>query len=136
MKRTRPTVAETMTKYMDNPCQEALESMVWQFAYRVTKAKRLALSSGGLSALEEAFGVLGWDEPHYVQNKDCKCEVIGCYNWLAAGEIWEGLYLLVCSHHWHDSVTGKPRPPIEMWALKREAKRDPVTRSLPVEGKP
>lgn len=50
--------------------EQALESMVWQFAYRGVKDSKLALFTGGLSALEEAFSALGWDNPHVVEDTD------------------------------------------------------------------
>ena len=112
--------------------REALEGMVWQFAYRGTRRNKLILYTGGLSALEEAFDVLDWDDPHYVEEEGQACEVVGCHKWSTAGEIWGDLYLWVCSDHLHDSMAGEPRPPIKDWALRREAGRDPITHRLPV----
>jgi hypothetical protein len=40
--------------------EQALESMCWQFAYRDGDV----LGTYGLSALEDAFSALGWDDPH------------------------------------------------------------------------
>lgn len=40
---------------------DALIGMVQQFAFRTDKG---ALWTGGLSALEEAFEVLDWEDPH------------------------------------------------------------------------
>ena len=45
---------------------EVLEDMVWQFGYRGVKNKRPVIHTGGLSALEAAFEVLGWEDPHYL----------------------------------------------------------------------
>ncbi len=47
--------------------KDALEDMVEQFAYSGTDHGKPCLSTGGLSALEHAFGVLGWDDPHVVE---------------------------------------------------------------------
>jgi hypothetical protein len=46
---------------------EALENMAWQFAYYNAGT----LTTGGLSALEEAFEVLGWDDPHPAPGRLC-----------------------------------------------------------------
>jgi len=59
--------------------REALEGMVFQFAYRGMKGDQRILHCGGLSALEQAFTALGWADPHVVA--DCGCEIIGCNNW-------------------------------------------------------
>jgi hypothetical protein len=42
--------------------KEALQGMVEQFAYWSEKAG--GFTTGGLSALEDAFRVLGWEDPH------------------------------------------------------------------------
>ena len=39
--------------------REALAEMIWQFGYRSTYEGRESLHTGGLSALESAFGALG-----------------------------------------------------------------------------
>lgn len=43
---------------------KTLEDLVRQFAYPTTVDGSPALTTGGLSALEGAFTVLGWDDPH------------------------------------------------------------------------
>jgi hypothetical protein len=63
----------------NNPIRDALESMVWQFAHRGTIKGKTALSTGGLSALEEAFQVLGWSDPHFTDAG--RCEIDGCSEW-------------------------------------------------------
>lgn len=59
--------------------RDALEDMVWQFAHRGNNKRRRWLTTGGLSALEYAFDVLGWDDPHYTT--EGACEIKGCANW-------------------------------------------------------
>lgn len=49
--------------------REALEAMVHQFAYWDDKAG--GYTTGGLSALEDAFEVLGWDDPHPYPSGRC-----------------------------------------------------------------
>lgn len=43
--------------------KEALAEMIWQFGYRSTYEGRESLHTGGLSALESAFGALGLSDP-------------------------------------------------------------------------
>ncbi len=50
----------------------ALVSMVSQFGYRGTKDGKVIISTGGLSALEEAFEALCWDDPHYMPDGAAK----------------------------------------------------------------
>jgi hypothetical protein len=53
--------------------REALESMVHQFAHWDDKAG--GYTTGGLSALEDAFHVLGWDDPHpYPEGRCHRCK--------------------------------------------------------------
>lgn len=118
---------------MTDAMREACEGMAWQFAYRGTRRGKLIVYTGGLSALEDAFAALGWDDPHFVDEEDNACEISGCDEWATAGQIWGGLYLRVCSDHLHAARGGRPRPLVKDWALKREAQRDPVTHILPVE---
>lgn len=44
-----------------------LESMVHQFAFQTTVNGELALTTGGLSTLEEAFAALGWSDPYIIE---------------------------------------------------------------------
>jgi hypothetical protein len=54
--------------------QDGLESMVCQFAYWSEGVG--GYTTGGLSALEEAFEVLGWEDPHPAP--DARCDEPGC----------------------------------------------------------
>ena len=49
--------------------RDALESMVYQFAYRGTRDGKPIIFTGGLSALSDAFKTLGWDDPYYLNEK-------------------------------------------------------------------
>ncbi|KKM27871.1 hypothetical protein LCGC14_1570370 [marine sediment metagenome] len=114
-----------------NKYKEDLESMVWQFGYRGTKGGRLMISTGGLSALEEAFSAIGWEDPHYVDDPSMECDVEGCHDWRSPQIHWDGVYSLICDSHFRDYCDKKPRPPMKQTAIDREASRDPVTRRLP-----
>lgn len=111
--------------------REALEDMVWQFAYRGVKGRRLALGTGGLSALERAFDALGWDDPHYVVAKGQVCEVQGCLSWLTQGRIWGEVYVSLCSEHGMNAHSGQAAPRFRRWVIVREKQRDSITRILP-----
>ena len=117
-----------------NKYKEALEEMVWQFGYRGVKNNKPVIHTGGLSALESAFSVLGWDDTHYLPEEGYTCEVVGCMEEDTAGTHWgnSGLYLRLCHEHYMQSLKGGPIPPIKQWALDRESKRDPVTGCLPI----
>ena len=110
-----------MNKYKD-----ALEDMVWQFAYRVVKNGKPCLANGGLSALEHAFDVLGWDNPYPV-GEEMECDIEGCHNWRSPQIHWDGVYVLICDEHFKDYCDRKPLPKLKQKAKDREAKRDPIT---------
>lgn len=102
--------------------REALESMVWQFGYRGIKGGKPNIHTGGLSALEEAFSALNWDDPHFIPEEGATCEVIGCMEEDTAGIHWGKLYLRLCYEHTKEAAY-KPLPGIKQYALDRESKR-------------
>lgn len=129
-------MAETEKEKLNENLRDALESMVWQFGYRGVKNNKPIIWTGGLSALDEAFEVLGWEDPHYLPEKGCTCEVEGCMEPDTCGTHWEkgdDLYLRLCSKHYQDTYSGKSRPPIKQYAIEWESKRDPTTGILPIE---
>jgi hypothetical protein len=71
--------------------------MAWQFAFHGNDASRKWLYTGGLSALEGAFGALGWDDPHYVE--ECGCEHPGCPKWATSGMLTPDGYKHFCRDH-------------------------------------
>jgi len=110
-----------MNKYKD-----ALEGMVWQFGYKGVKGGESIIWCGGLSALEEAFEVLGWEDPHYVEDCDgVICDVTGCAEWVSSqGIVWsEKGYWCVCSVHSQAYREGAPQPEMKKRAINREASR-------------
>lgn len=108
---------------MGNNYKEALECMVWQFGYRGVVDGKPTIWSGGLSALKEAFDALGWDNPHFIPEEGNTCEVVGCLEELSAQTHWDGMYVCICSRHYIDSYSQKPRPLMKEWAYEREATR-------------
>ena len=78
--------------------EEALESMLYQFAY---PCKGPAFTTGGLSALEEAFDVLGWQDPHPCPG--CKCEIEDCIEHATCGsKVKDGEYKRMCGNHYRE----------------------------------
>lgn len=83
-------LATELQKYHD-----ALESMVYQFAYDADNPPRLL--TGGLSALEEAFEVLGWESPHPVPERGC--QMPACQLMATCGTPTPDGYKWVCGPH-------------------------------------
>lgn len=107
---------------MGSKYKDALEDMVWQFAYRRGGPY---LSTGGLSALEHGFEVLGWEDPHEVADGDHLCDVEGCYNFtVAQGGMWaETGYWMLCDEHSAEYRQGELQPKMKERSIKREASR-------------
>ena len=61
--------------------RDALESMVRQFAHWSDTAG--GYWTGGLSALEEAFDVLGWSDP--MPAPEARCDEPGCMRQISCG---------------------------------------------------
>ena len=107
--------------------KEALEDMVWQFAYRDTKGNKPVLHTGGLSALEGAFEVLGWEDPKVIEDTDgVICDVKNCPEWVTnQGMGWRNTgYWCLCSGHHEQSRSGKPKSQMKQRAMKRENSRN------------
>jgi hypothetical protein len=79
--------------------REALEGMVWQFAHRSVRDGHRSLSTMGLSALEDAFEVLGWDDPRRCDEEGLGCAWPGCEEWATCGEPTPHGYEWRCSAH-------------------------------------
>ena len=74
--------------------RDALEDMCQQFAYPGIGP---SLITGGLSALEDAFAVLGWDDPHPVPERGC--DEPGCTRIATCGTPTPEGYRTSCSEH-------------------------------------
>lgn len=74
---------------------EFAEEVIRQFAYRVKTNGRCAYTAGGLSVLEEAFDIVGWDDPHLCP--ECECEEDGCHEWATGGMPTPNGYKWLCS---------------------------------------
>ena len=82
----------------DSEARDALEDVINQFACWSTKHGG-SHSTGGLSALEHAFGVLGWDDPHKAP-KSLVCDEPGCKERSTCGTPTKDGYRRTCNKHW------------------------------------
>lgn len=81
---------------------EALEDMVRQFAYQTVADGVPSLTTGGLSALEGAFAVLGWDDPAPCPEQACADP--GCAEWATCGTTTPGGYKRLCGKHFREAT--------------------------------
>ena len=77
--------------------KETIEDLLIQFAYRGLKDGRLVLTTGGLSALENGFRVLGWANPHPIPEYECDHD--GCHKEATCGTPTKDGYKRLCSNH-------------------------------------
>ena len=73
------------------------EDVAYQFGYYFPIKDILHISTGGLSTLEWAFRILGWNDPHPVP--ECECEVHGCHEYANCGIQTKDGYKRVCGKH-------------------------------------
>ena len=77
--------------------KEFAEDVAYQFGYYFLIKDILYISTGGLSTLERAFDILGWNDPHPVP--ECECEVPGCHEHATCGTPTKDGYKRVCGKH-------------------------------------
>lgn len=77
--------------------KKALEDMVFQFAYEFDNPPRIG--TGGLSALEHAFNVLGWPDPKPVPERQCQYGKGKCQTTATCGTPTKKGYKRVCGKH-------------------------------------
>ena len=73
------------------------EDVAYQFGYYFPIKDILYISTGGLSTLEWAFRILGWNDPHPVP--ECECEFPGCHEQATCGTPTKDGYKRVCGKH-------------------------------------
>ena len=73
------------------------EDVAYQFGYYFPIKDILYISTGGLSTLEWAFRILGWNDPHPVP--ECECEFPGCHEYANCGTQTKDGYKRVCGKH-------------------------------------
>lgn len=77
--------------------KEFAEDVAYQFGYYFPIKDMLYISTGGLSTLERAFDILGWNDPHPVP--ECECEFPGCHEHATCGTPTKDGYKRVCGKH-------------------------------------
>ena len=82
---------------MANDLVEFAEDVAYQFGYYCQNKGRLHITHGGLSTLERAFDILGWENPHPVP--ECECEIDGCHEHATCGTPTKDGYKSVCCKH-------------------------------------
>jgi hypothetical protein len=74
---------------------ECLTDMCYQFAYQHDDPCRIG--TGGLSALEDAFDLLGWEDPH--PTPEMQCDEPGCEKHAGCGWPSPNGYRRTCGQH-------------------------------------
>ncbi len=85
--------------------KEALADMVNQYAFRGTNGKVPILYTGGMSALEQAFDVLGYSDPH--DFPEAKCETENCPEPSTCGTPIKDGYKRLCGKCYQNIRKGK-----------------------------
>ena len=80
---------------LERQLMDFAEEVIRQFAYRSKTNGHCAYTAGGLSVLEEAFDIVGWDDPHLCP--ECECEEDGCHEWATGGMPTPDGYKWLCS---------------------------------------
>lgn len=100
---------EFMQRLLDAPVVDAVEvadmkefaeDVVYQFGYYCQNGGRLHITHGGLSTLEWAFDILGWENPHPVP--ECECEIEGCHEHATCGTPTADGYKRMCGRHYRN----------------------------------
>ena len=85
--------------------REFAEDVAYQFGYYCQNGGRLHITHGGLSTLEEAFDILGWENPHAVP--ECECEIDGCHEHATCGAKTNDGYKRMCGRHFRERREGE-----------------------------
>lgn len=77
--------------------KEFASDVACQFGYYCQNKGRLCITHGGLSTLEWAFDILGWENPHPVP--EYECEIDGCHEHATCGAPTRDGYKRMCGRH-------------------------------------
>lgn len=83
--------------------KEFAEDVVYQFGYKINYDGRLHLTAGGLSTLEWAFNILGWEDPKPFPEGECEMDC--CHEYATCGINTPDGYKRVCGKHFGKLVT-------------------------------
>ena len=95
--RDQPTVDAVEVAEM----REFAEDVACQFGYYCQNGGRLHITHGGLSTLEWAFDILGWENPHPVP--ECECQIEGCHEHATCGAPTADGYKRMCGKHYRNN---------------------------------
>lgn len=82
--------------------REFAADVAYQFGYYGQYNGRLHIGNGGLSTLEWAFDILGWENPHPVP--ECECEIEGCHEHATCGATTADGYKRMCGRHMREKT--------------------------------
>ena len=85
--------------------REFAQDVAYQFGYYCQNGGRLHITHGGLSTLEQAFDILGWNNPHPVP--ECECEIEGCHKHATCGAPTNEGYKRMCGRHCRERRTNE-----------------------------
>ena len=85
---------------MAEDLKEFANDVAYQFGYYCQNNGQLCITHGGLSTLEWAFDILGWENPHPVP--ECECEFDGCHEHATCGTPTKYGYKRVCGKHFNE----------------------------------
>ena len=106
-----PGLHEAVKHPRDFPTVDAVEAedmkafakdVAYQFGYYCQNEGRLHITHGGLSTLEQAFDILGWENPHPVP--ECECEIDGCHEHATCGAPTNDGYKRMCGRHCRERI--------------------------------
>jgi hypothetical protein len=85
----------------EDELRQTVEGLLQQFAHQTMSGGVPAYTTGGLSALEGAFAVLGWSDPYPVP--EMACEWDGCNRWASCGTPTADGYKRLCGAHYTEA---------------------------------
>lgn len=89
-------------KWGEDEVREFAADVAYQFGYYGQYNGRLHIGNGGLSTLEWAFDILGWENPHPVP--ECECEIDGCHEHATCGSSTKDGYKRMCGRHMREKT--------------------------------
>lgn len=78
--------------------KEFAEDVLYQFGYKINCNGGLHITAGGLSTLEWAFSILGWEDPYPFPEGECEWD--GCHEYATCGTLTQDGYKRVCGKHY------------------------------------
>jgi len=122
-KKTRKALKTEKTR----GAPEALDvilALMYAFAERGMKKGMPTLATGGDPALQRAFEVLEWQDPHWVNHDGpLICEIADCYQWGVGPAKWGKAQLMLCETHSLEAYLRRPMRRPKQYALDRELER-------------